>query len=448
MIAAFLDTNIYLHYEMVDQIDWCSILGDFQVTLVLLPITFRELNKRKDAPGAPRVRARAGKALARIDALLQDSLSAEVRAGVTLSVVPHDPSIDFRANRLHPDVQDDWLLASALEYRVEHPTVATVVVTADTGLRYKVRGHQLTALQMPESLRLPDEPDEQGKLMRQLEARVRELEKALPQPGICFSDDTDTLDAAVRPALQLRADRVERVLAQLSARFPRYPDSLRVEDRDGGSSQKVQVNTLTALAAAYDHSGVSVGEIRRYNAEREEYLQTYVRWLDDLAVHRSAWRRSVVIDLRLFNLGGAPVDNVDVLLHFPDHAEPIDPDDLPRRPDAPLPPQLPRGPVPFSVASLLSTPPAWPEIPADLIAPGVKPRLTGPFIRRVNSYAVEYSYDRLRHGSYVPLPRLIVRFASFDDATNFAIDWTIHADNLPEPTSGQLLVCVRKIHTL
>ena len=59
--TAFLDTNIYIHYQIFDQIKWPEILHTSKVMIVIPPVTIRELNRLKDLNLGTRVRKRAGK---------------------------------------------------------------------------------------------------------------------------------------------------------------------------------------------------------------------------------------------------------------------------------------------------------------------------------------------------------------------------------------------------
>ncbi len=47
-IVLFLDTNIFLHYQSFDQINWSVLVGAQNVGIIIPPITVHELNKHKD----------------------------------------------------------------------------------------------------------------------------------------------------------------------------------------------------------------------------------------------------------------------------------------------------------------------------------------------------------------------------------------------------------------
>lgn len=59
----FPDTNTFLHYQNIDQIDWPDVLGCDEVTIVITRIVIRELNRHKDGPTSPKIRERSAAAL-------------------------------------------------------------------------------------------------------------------------------------------------------------------------------------------------------------------------------------------------------------------------------------------------------------------------------------------------------------------------------------------------
>jgi rRNA-processing protein FCF1 len=56
----FLDTNIYLHYQSFDQIDWWKLLTSRRNTLSVSSVVLNELDKHKDEHRIRRIRKRAG----------------------------------------------------------------------------------------------------------------------------------------------------------------------------------------------------------------------------------------------------------------------------------------------------------------------------------------------------------------------------------------------------
>ena len=46
-IAPFPDTNLFLHYRPLHEIDWCSLLHSSTVEIKIAPVVARELEKQK-----------------------------------------------------------------------------------------------------------------------------------------------------------------------------------------------------------------------------------------------------------------------------------------------------------------------------------------------------------------------------------------------------------------
>jgi hypothetical protein len=72
--VAFLDTNIYLHYQLFDQIKWPEVLKASEVTIVIPPITLRELNRQKELNTRSRVKQRAGLVQNKLSSLFENGL--------------------------------------------------------------------------------------------------------------------------------------------------------------------------------------------------------------------------------------------------------------------------------------------------------------------------------------------------------------------------------------
>jgi hypothetical protein len=67
-----------------------------------------------------------------------------------------------------------------------------------------------------------------------------------------------------------------------------------------------------------------------------------------------------------------------------------------------------------------------------------------PSIRRTKSYDVNVSVSKAKHGLIEHLDPIYVVFDSFKEAKSFAIDYKIHAANIPDVIEGKLSVQVSK----
>src|SRR3989442_566400 len=90
-VYCFLDTNILLHFQTFNEVDWPKVLNATQVCLVLAPIVLRELDKHKDDYHNERRRNRARVILSQLKPLLEAETLAEqlpqVRNNVSLLAI-------------------------------------------------------------------------------------------------------------------------------------------------------------------------------------------------------------------------------------------------------------------------------------------------------------------------------------------------------------------------
>lgn len=108
-----IDTNIFLHYQPVEQINWAEVVGSDTVKLIVAPVVIQELDKHKDQHRLSAIRDRARTALKKVRSVVLGDPTLDFLEGVNLLSVD-EPDIDFRDNGLNRDVPDDHLIASCL----------------------------------------------------------------------------------------------------------------------------------------------------------------------------------------------------------------------------------------------------------------------------------------------------------------------------------------------
>src|SRR5229473_5317250 len=92
---SFVDTNLFLHFPPLDQIDWLDLLGCDYVVLIVTATVIRELNKHKDAPISSKLRERATSALKKLYAYSELNQPILVRDSVELRFNTREPSLNF-----------------------------------------------------------------------------------------------------------------------------------------------------------------------------------------------------------------------------------------------------------------------------------------------------------------------------------------------------------------
>jgi len=184
--VVFPDTNLFLHYRPLNEIDWCRFLQAASVEIKIATVVTRELEEQKVLHQSQKMRDRAATAVKLLVKYLGQS---QVRDGVTLEFLVKEPDADFAASRgFNLKLGDDRLIGTLLLYREEHPGVRCVLATSDLPLKVKASHYQIELAIPSETLRLPSEPDPLEKKNKQLEAELRRYKSREPALDISFED--------------------------------------------------------------------------------------------------------------------------------------------------------------------------------------------------------------------------------------------------------------------
>jgi PIN domain len=145
------DTNVLLHYQQFDQIDWCRLIGSEAVRLIILVQVVEELDEKKYA-GRQDLRRRAGKILKALDKFLDQPTAdpIEVRAGVTLEILSELP--DGPGSQ---DYDQDGRILAACQTLQQATSGSVTLVTGDRAMRVRARAHGLAVYQIPDRLLKP-----------------------------------------------------------------------------------------------------------------------------------------------------------------------------------------------------------------------------------------------------------------------------------------------------
>jgi len=185
-IAAFPDTNLFLHYRPVNEIDWCSLLHGTTVDLKIAPVVTRELEEQKIVIQVRKLKERAAGA---VKLLYKYVGGTHVRDRVTLEFLTKEATAEYATSRgLNLQLGDDWLIGTFLLFRDEHPDMRCVIVTNDLSLTVKANHYQIECVSLDESLQLPPEPDPLEKKNRQLEAELLRYKSREPDLSLRFVD--------------------------------------------------------------------------------------------------------------------------------------------------------------------------------------------------------------------------------------------------------------------
>ena len=148
----FLDTNVFLHYRDFDLIDWREVVQSDAVTIVIPPVTVRELNQQKDSSPRRRVKRRAANTIKKLYLFLESGSLGALPSGVRLCIEDRDPLPDhYTAHQLNWNVQDDQIIASIISYRLELTNSEIVLITSYMGLTLvaKAKRSNISTIKLP-----------------------------------------------------------------------------------------------------------------------------------------------------------------------------------------------------------------------------------------------------------------------------------------------------------
>ena len=178
--------------------------------------------------------------------------------------------------------------------------------------------------------------------------------------------------------------------------------------------------------------------IRRYNEELEVYFREYELYLDQLA----DWEEKIVLhkEVRLLisNIGTSRASNIDLYLFFPENIKAISKHNVPKKPTPPIEPVLPGTTNPRSLRGIGQLRPQLGD-PVDSL---VRTNNDGMIIVNCERNFAHIAYSSLKHGFDITSEPVIFRFISKKSVGSFSISYELSADELPEPTNGELHIRV------
>jgi PIN domain len=371
VLHILLDTNTLLHFKRPDLLDWKVIVQGQQVALLVCPALIDELEAIKiDLKRPAKLRERAHKAIMWLSEMMELPEPIQLAQDVRFVFIAESPTIDFAAHRLSYTVPDDQLIASAIQFRDQ--TGSTVsFFSNDTGLRLKLRSRGMTGFTLPESERLPDEPDEETKKIRTLEARLASFENRQPKLVLTFAD------GATHAKVKLRAiDRPEP-------------------------------------AQSYFDYKISRDALERYGARHSTYQEKHRAWASQAALR-------FPVTLVLTNAGSAVATDILLTLTFPDFITALPSRVVLSKPKPPAPPANP----------LLGL--RAPSSP--VFIPPVTPYIARPTDAHVNTKenTVTFRISSFVQGRTLNLDPFVLMFDSGTDVQNHSIEYSTSLVEHPE----------------
>jgi hypothetical protein len=395
-------------------VDWCSIAGAETVVITIAHAVMRELNDHKDNPRSRKLRDRADAAIKELHARYKGQKPKQLRASVEIQFLAKDPTIDFVSYGLLRELPDDWLIATAIELAAQNSEDTVAIVTADFGMEVKASS-LLRVIQMPDSLRLPEELNSDEKKIKELEQKIRSIEDASPDLRLAFADGAifQELRFFDYPA----PDRTAATRMQEARE--KYPKT----------QERASSNVL-----GIDLSLLSNPFIQAYNERIDAYLEKLDRFWNRMKEVADWYNETAKVQLYVTNQGGAPAEDVDISVHFPDGFEVLGEDGLPQIPKQPPPPVS----IEDAVKSMTNPPLLYQPSFASMnsLIPKAQGNSRLLDIKKTKSHTVKFHVSKLKHQSDEKVPALYLHFS--DPPKSFRADYRLIAGNVPTPIVGTL----------
>lgn len=419
-VHCVVDTDILLHFETFDQVDWPNVLEADHVHLVLTSAVMRELNQHKDDTSNAWRQKRARTLVPK----LQDYLGtvtpgqpSSVRSGVSLIDMPDEPSVNWSELGLDPGVNDDRLIASILNLVDELQPDTVYFLSNDFLARRKAIKHGIEAIEpegkIPELQRSMPELSELEQLRRENLA----LKNRLPRLTFALWEDGDATNLVTR-SLNTAGSKVG--LDQ------HVTETVREEGRK-----------LEEIIERGKRQQVSEAALDSFSRECQTYLEDLEKALKLIRLRE--FGPACELCFVLENAGSAPARDVKIDLLFPEGFWVIGVSDDDEYQELRL---LPRKPKPKWQKSNwmqgLVTPPP-PSVAGTLQSFAKLTLPKGPLYDDDFPHLVAYEHPKLQHDDCWPMESVVVYFPLETDG-GFEIIYSINSDDILERIGGKLAV--------
>lgn len=412
-----LDTNVFLHYKDFEQIDWKSIVGD-DVTICVAQVVLGEIDKHKDQSRG-RIQKRAKKISSRFSEIFLQDLSPQLN----VEVMDNPPSSSFNDEQYHKDINDDWIILSALHS--VHPDKDIMIASGDNRILLKAKNHGLGYYLMPDTLLLAEEPSDEEKEIRQLKQQLARYENRRPEPKIEFEDETDLL-TIVKPTF-----------VDIQKELKAYEEQLRSNHAYQSITDEHRSDMELLVQQTLNLTYSTPSQQKEYNKELDEYFKKKITLKEVQLGKQFLEQRFVKLDFWLCNTGTAALGDTIIFINFPENVAIYTQE---------------------SKVKVKCEDPAEPILKNNLT--GYNQSLMGIINsnhkhyetydlwdakKKLDHQELKFSSARIIHGMKYALDnRKEDYYIDIAHCNNFTIKWSIMDSNLIEPVSGELHVVIKE----
>lgn len=433
-VTAFLDTNIFLHYQPVTQIPWLDLLDCDTAELAIAQLVLEELDEHKNQGRTPRIQDRAREATKLVLQAVRGQRPESFPEEITPIFVEEPSGFNYEAAHLSQHIGDDRLVATILAYRDEFSDSDVRLISGDATPRAKVISHGLDAYDLPGNYRAESLTPTEKKL-RKLQEEKREREASTPDPQLVVLNGAEGghLKAEIEPVDPIPEDKIDREVDRMSGKFHELADG-RLRSA-GNSTLGVSVRAM-----------ISDDERERYRRDFDRWLDDYGEYLRQRHVYKQMVKRSVEVRLGIRNTGKVPARDIDVTLHVSGEVDVWSESDWPAKPEKPEPPHKPRTwqekmdvRLNQTVGDLAFLGGGGPHqtVSEDLSKSEWE-------IRESDSAELSAWLRQVKQEVTEELPPFWVMYPGDVEPATVTVSWTLRIDNVPGTRSGEFPVVVNE----
>jgi hypothetical protein len=416
----FLDTNIFLHFQNFEKIDWLSESSSKACKLIIPPIVIDELDEKKI--GTNKIGKRARSILNRFEQLVETG-DTKIRENVDFEILLLKPNQEvYDKNGLNFKEKDHRLIASIIQFSQEYDLTQILLCSNDIGPRLRAKTHNIESLKLDSKYLIPNQISEEEKKIKELERENQKLKTRIPKLNVFFANGNKHQKIKI----------VEKDYSSFEDFKTQKLNEIKIENPYLIYNEP-KVNLFTQLGPLY------ASRIEAYNNRLNEFYSECEKTLYKVFEYEKRELLSFNIQLMIKNSGNSPAEDVDLHLHFPDGFELIESSKKEKCPSLPNPPYKPKNAFDFGPSSIPMIKSSYSDMTAK-----TKLNLNPPSIKKTNSYDVDYSRKNLKHGYIEKLEELTIIFNSNSDINNFQIEFELSSGNIPDILTGKLNVMFEK----
>jgi hypothetical protein len=416
----YVDTNIFLHYPPLDQIDWQSLTQGDRVELVVCMPVIHELDEKKNDP---LLGQRAKRSLQDISRLSQPNVL--IRDGVALRTQLEEAVPSEMSAPLVHAVRDDQIIHLAKTAAASGKKV--LLVSEDTGIILKGRLHGLPCVCPHSDTRLENPLSTQAQTIRDLQADLARYKSRRAQLVVKASSTPSSADAST-----------EVILIQRAGQALDAVDVMREVRR---RHRPIREGVARSYVPLLDSGMISVEAARQYNNKLKTFYHDYEEYLHAVEAYAQKRARILLFSLWLVNVGTLTGEDISIDVIFPLGFARMSLESKAKRtwdapPQAPTPPKFPR-----SIGASIQYSPPTPVGP-DLVSivPRPKTNVTGPQISLERGAGlIRFRVTNLRHHDTIGLGRYAALLEQATPIRPFEVTYTARDTTNIEPSVGKVL---------